>query len=302
MNSKSIFKRILPILIALVVILIIAIVGAALAKDKRVPGFSDKNYGKDAFITYTTTDGTEIKLSRNAIYDALRGTSSTESVVTDTTVNELVNMIDADLLADYVSNVKEQDVYDLIAKKIFQSTFDDYIKNNEDADKVSAHKEGKSYREFLNEKIDDAIESFIDTLKFSYAIKSSVDEFAYKDGSNYYYVQENGADKLDDDGNKIYQLRVSKTSEVYAYFAIDAARADYAKKLIVDEFEEDFKAYLQYQADLEKYNEYLEAVNDYEEALEAWKNTKNGSKPKKSDYYTKKVEEPEEVSEPLNGA
>ena len=303
MNSKSIFKRILPILIALVVILIIAIVGSALAKDKKVPSFSDKNYGKDAFITYTTSDGTEIKLSRNAVYDALRGTSSTESVVTDTTVNELVNMIDADLLAEYVSNVKEQDVYDLISKQIFQAKFDEYIKNNEDTDKVSAHKEGRSYRDYLNDKIDEAIEKFVDTLKYSYGIKSSIDEFEYKDsGNNYYYVQENGADKLDDDGNKIYQLRVSKTSEVYAYFALDAARADYAKKLVKEEFEEDFKAYLQYQKDLEAYNAYLEAVNDYEEALEDWKNTKNGAKPKKSDFYTKKVEEPEEVSEPLNGA
>ena len=302
MNSKSIFKRILPILIALFVILIIAMVGAFVSKDKKVPGFADKSYGKDAFITYTTADGTEIKLSRNAVYDALRGTSSSESVVTGTTVNEIVNMIDADLLADYISNVKEQDVYDLISKQIFSATFDDYIKNNADTDKVSAHKEGKSYRDYLSDKIDDAIESYIDTLKYSFGIKSNTSEFTYKDGTDYYYVQENGADKLDDDGNKIYQLKIATNSEVYAYYALEAARNDYAKKIIKDEFEEDFKAFLQYREDLKAYNEYLEAVEDYEDALADWKNTKNGSKPKKSDYYTKKVEKPEEVEEPLNGA
>ncbi len=303
MNSKSIFKRILPILIALIVILVVAIVGSIVSKDKRVPSFDEKAYGNEAFITYTTADGTEIKLSRNEIYNALRGTSSSESVITDTTVNELLNMVDADLLAEYVSNVKENEVFELIAKQIFSSTLDSYIKSNEDAFKVAAHKEGKAYRTYLNEQIDEKIEEFVKTLKYSYGFEGAASEFTYKDASNdYYYVQEDGADKLDDDGNKIYQLKVDKNSQVYAYYALEQARTDYAKKIIKDEYEEDFKAYLQYLDDLEAYNNYLEAVADYEEALEDWKNTKSGSKPKKSDYYTEKVSEPEVVAEPLNGA
>ena len=303
MNSKSIFKRILPILIALVVILIAAIVGAIVTSAKKVPGFSDKAYGKEAFITYTTADGTEIKLSRNEVYNALRGTSSEQSVITSTTVNEILNLVDADLLADYVSNVNENDVFELIAKAVFSSTLDSYIKTNEDTFKVEAHKEGKAYRTYLNEKIDEKIKEFVDSLKYSYGFEGAVSEFSYKNDSNeYYYVQENGADKLDDDGEKIYQLKVATNSKVYAYYALEQARTDYAKKLIKEEYEEDFKAYLQYLEDLEAYNDYLEAVSDYEEALADWKNTKDGSKPKKSDYYTSKVSEPAVVEEPLNGA
>ena len=303
MNSKSIFKRILPILIALVVILIVALVGAIVASDKKVPGFSDKKYGKESFITYTTADGTEIKLSRNEVYNALRGTSSEQSVITSTTVNEILNLVDADLLAEYVSNVNEDDVFELVAKSVFSSTLDSYIKSNEDTFKVEAHKEGKSYRAYLNEKIDEKIKDFVDTLKYSYGFEGDVSDFSYKDSSNnYYYVQENGADKLDDDGEKIYQLKVTTDSKVYSYYALEQARTDYAKKVIKDEYEEDFKEYIQYLADLEAYNDYLEAVADYEDALADWKNTKNGAKPKKSDYYTTKVSEPKEVEEPLSGA
>ena len=103
MNSKSILKRILPILIALLVILVVVVIASVATKDKKVPGFKDKSYGKESFITYTTADGNEIKLSRNAVYEALRGTSSDQSVITSTTVNEIINMIDEDLLKDYIA-------------------------------------------------------------------------------------------------------------------------------------------------------------------------------------------------------
>lgn len=303
MNSKSIVKRILPILIALLVILIVVVIASVASKDKRVPGFKDKSYGKETFITYTTADGNEIKLSRNAVYEALRGTSSDQSVITSTTVNEILNIIDEDLLKDYIANVNEQDVYDLIAKQIFSNTFDDYIKNNKDAFKVEAHKAGKSYHAYLNEKIDSAIKDYIETLKYSYGITSTVADYAYKDNAGeYYYVQENNADKLDDNGDKIYQLRVDKDSAIYKYYALDAARTDYAKNQIKLDYEADFTEYLNYLADLDAYNKYREALADYNEALEDWKNTKQGSKPKKSDYFDKEVKQPEEVSQPLNGA
>ena len=55
MNSKSILKRILPILIALLVILIVVIIASVATKDKRVPGFKDKSYGK-----YSTTGNKKI--------------------------------------------------------------------------------------------------------------------------------------------------------------------------------------------------------------------------------------------------
>ena len=303
MNSKSIIKRILPILIALFVILIVVIIASVATKDKRVPGFSDKSYGKETFITYTTADGTEIKLSRNAVYEALRGTSSEQSVITSTTVNEIINMIDEDLLKDYIANVDAQDVYDLIAKQIFSNTFDDYIKNNKDAFKVAAHKEGKSYHAYLNEMIDKAIKDYIETLKYSYGITSVEADYSYKDNAGeYYYVQENNADKLDDNGEKIYQLRIDTNSAIYKYYALDAARTDYAKNQIKADYEEDFAEYLDYLANLDAYNKYREALEDYNEALEDWKNTKQGSKPKKSDYFDKEVKQPEEVSQPLNGA
>ena len=303
MNSKSILKRILPILIALLVILIVVVIASVATKDKRVPSFKDKSYGKESFITYTTADGNEIKLSRNAVYEALRGTSSDQSVITSTTVNEIINMIDEDLLKDYIANVAEQDVYDLISKQIFSSTFDDYIKNNKDAFKVEAHKEGKSYHAYLNEKIDSAIKDYVETLKYSYGITSTAADYSYKDGvGEYYYVQENGADKLDDNGEKVYQLRVDTNSAIYKYYVIDAARTDYAKTQIKTDYEADFAKYLEYLANLEAYNKYKEALADYNEALEDWKNTKQGSKPKKSDYFDKEVKQPEEVSQPLNGA
>ena len=303
MNSKSILKRILPILIALVVILIVAIVGSAIARDKKVPGFSDKKYGQEDFITYTTADGNTIKLSRNAVYEALRGTSSEQSVITSTTVNEIINMIDADLLKDYVANAKEADVFEVIEKQIFGSTLDSYIKGNADTVKINAHKEGKSYHAYLNEQIQDKIDNFVKTLKYSYGITATSADFSFKDGNgDYYFVQENGADKLDDDGEKIYQLHVNTASSVYAYFALDAARTDYAKTKILTDYEEQLTAYLEYVKELDAYKAYLEAVADYEEALEDWKNTKQGTKPKKSDYYTKEVKKPEEVSQPLDGA
>ncbi len=300
MNSKKIFKRTLPIMIALLIVIVVAFISTVATFNKSVPTFSSTEYANSDYITYTKGDVT-VKISRKEVYDALKGSSNSMT----TAVSEMTEIIDRDLLKDYLASANEQDVYEAVAKAIFGTTFDNYVKNNKSSFEAAALKENKNYVDYLKEQINERISEFVKSQNNEAALKTSVDEFIYIDSNTnqFYYVQENGTDKLDEDGEKIYELRVAKTSKTYEYYLLSVARRNFAFDKLKADYKEELTKYIKYLEDSEEYKKYTTAVSRYEEELNIWKNSPKSTrgtkpvKPNKKDYkVTKAVEE---VSAPV---
>ena len=286
MNSKTIFKRILPILVAILVVAIIAVVSTIATSGKKNPTLEN---GKDSYIVYTTANGTEIKVSNEKVWNTLKGSVTAAT----TTVSEFVDQIDRVLLQKEVSEAKVEDVTEAVEKYLFGSTFDEYLKANKKAWELAAKKKGGNWEALAIDAIKEVLDSKKDELKFSYGITADL-----TNGKDVTYL-ENGAlietNETDEDGEKVYGFTVKQESELYSYHIISVARTNYALAKLTEEYEEEVVKYNTYLKDLEKYEEYLKDLEDYEEAYEDWKNDKKNEKPVKPT----KVEKPEEVEAPI---
>lgn len=110
MNSKTIVRRTLPLIIALAIVIIVAVSCTLFSRDKEVPQISKPN---EAFLT---VDG--IKVSNGQIYKDIKFSSGVQS---------LMDLIDKELLqktknaegVDYYSAVSEEAIDEEIEKAIF---------------------------------------------------------------------------------------------------------------------------------------------------------------------------------------
>ena len=290
MNSKTIFKRILPVLVAILVVAIIAVVSTIATSGKKNPALEN---GKDSYIVYTTANGTEIKVSNEKVWNTLKGSVTAAT----TTVTEIVDQMDLVLLQEEVSKVTVEDVTEAVENYLFGSTFDEYVKANKAAWEVSAKKsnKGKSWEALAIDAIKEVLEAKQDELKFSYGVEADL-----ANGKDVTFL-DNGAlivtEETDEDGEKVFGFTVKEDSKLYAYHVVPVARTNYALSKLTEEYEEEVAAYNTYLKELEAYEEYVKAQEDYEEALEDWKNS--GKDKNKKPTAPTKVEKPEEVEAPV---
>ena len=278
MKSKLLLKRTLPIIIALFVIVVVALVSTVVTLDKRVPGFS-KGVGEEAYLTYTS-NGVEIKMTKQDVYDMLRD----ENYGASSTVSQLVRLIDADLLANgeknYLTLATDASVKERVEYAILGYTLEDYVKNNKESFELASKKAGKTYEAYLTEKVNDQIKNF----KNSFLTNNGV-ELGEND------VTFNGT-----------TLNVATTSKAYEYYKLEEAKFLYAKDVITNNQKDNLVDYLAYQAKLESYNKYQAALKRFEDDLATWKVTDKkirGEKPVKSDYvkaFEEVKDEPKEVT------
>ena len=280
MKSKILLKRTLPIIIALFVIVVVALVATVVTLDKKVPGFS-KGVGEEAYLTYTN-DGVSISMTKNDVYQLLRD----ENYGASSTVNQLVRMIDEDLLTNgsknYLQLAKQEDVVERVEYAILGYTLEDYIEAKEESYKLLAKKDGKTYEAYLQEKIEDAIDTFESNFLTSYGVKLGENDITYSANA----------------------INVANTSAVYKYYQLEEAKYLYAREVIEEEYKADLAEYNEYLKNKETYDKYTAALERYESDLAKWKDADKktrGSKPVKADYislYDVK-DEPEEVSAPV---
>ena len=279
MKSKILLKRTLPIIIALFVIVVVALVATVVTLDKKTPGFS-KGVGEEAYLTYTN-DGVSISMTKNDVYQLLRD----ENYGASSTVNQLVRMIDEDLLTNgtknYLSLAGQEDVVERVEYAVLGYTLEDFIKAKKDGYELSAKKENKTYEAYLQEQIEDAIDKFKSDFLTAYGIKLNDNDITYSANT----------------------INVNNTSAVYKYYQLEEAKYLYAREVIETEYKEDLVEYNEYVKNKETYDKYTAALERYESDLAKWKDADKktrGSKPVKADYiknYDVK-EEPEEVSAP----
>ena len=288
MNSKTVFKRILPIVIAILVVVIIAVVSTVATGDKKNPVLSGKD---DSYIVYTTANGQEIKVSKEKVWNTLKGSVTAAT----TTVSEFVDQIDKELLKEYVDKVTVKEVSEKIAQYLFGKTFDEYVKANKAAWEVAAKKNGgNDWQVEAIKAIKEVLKTKQDELKYSYGISADL-----TDTKDVTYLA-NGAlietAETDEDGNKVYGFTVKEGSALYEYYKVPVARTNYALEKLTDEYLEEVVEYNAYLEAKEAYEEYLKDLEDYEEDLEDWKkNGKKGDKPVKPN----EVKQPEEVEAPI---
>ena len=279
MKSKILLKRTLPIIIALFVIVVVALVATVVTLDKKTPSLS-KALGEENYLTYTN-NGVTISMTNNDVYDLLRDTNYGAS----SSVTQLVRMIDEGLLTNgeknYLNSVENEKVRERIEYAVLGYEFADYEKANKTGFELAAKKANKSYDEYLAEKVNDIIEDFIDDFLTMYGIKLNADDITF-------------------DGTKI---NAKADSKVFAYYALEEAKYLYAREYLEKNYSEDLKAYNEYLNAKEAYDKYTAALARYESDLATWKEASKktrGDKPVKNDYislYTVR-EEPEEVAAP----
>lgn len=280
MKSKILLKRTLPIIIALFVIVVVALVATVVTLDKKVPGFS-KGVGEEAYLTYTN-DGVSISMTKNDVYQLLRD----EKYGASSTVNQLVRMIDEDLLTNgeknYLQLAKQEDVIERIEYAILGYTLKDYVEAKEDSFKLAAKKDGKTYEAYLQEQVEDAIDNFVSNFFTSNGIKLGENDITYSANA----------------------INVVNTSAVYKYYQLEEAKYLYTREVVEEEYKTGLAEYNEYLKNKETYDKYQAALSRYESDLAKWKDADKktrGSKPVKADYinlYDVK-EEPEEVSAPI---
>ena len=279
MKSKILLKRTLPIIIALFVVVVVALIATVVTLDKKVPSLS-KEVGKEAYLTYTN-DGVSISMSKNDVYDLLRD----ENYGASKTVAELVRMIDEKLLANqdknYITLATAEKVTERVEYAILGDTLADYKKDNKKAFELAALKEGISNDAYLKNKVDEAIKDFAKNFLTQNGIELADTDISF-DGTN---------------------LNVNQSSKVYAYYQLEEAKYLYAREAIEAEYNELLGAYNTYLADKETYDKYQDALARYESDLAKWKEASKktrGAKPVKSDYISiyNVTKEPEEVSAP----
>ncbi len=279
MKSKILLKRTLPIIIALFVIVVVALVATVVTLDKKTPSLS-KALGEENYLTYTN-NGVTISMTNNDVYDLLRDTSYGAS----STVTQLVRMIDEGLLTNgeknYLNSVDNEKVRERLEYAILGYEFADYQKANKTSFELAAKKANKTFDEYLADKIADLIKEFSDNFLTANGIKVEADDITF-------------------DSTKI---TCKTTADVFKYYALEEAKYLYARDYLEKTYSEDLKAYAEYLEAKEAYDKYTAALARYEADLAKWKEANKktrGDKPVKNDYislYTVR-EEPKEVSAP----
>lgn len=290
MNSKTIFKRILPIVIALLLVVIIAVVTTVASSGKKNPVLSGAEEG---YIVYTTQNGEEIKVSKEKVWNTLKGSVTAAT----TTVSEIVDQIDRAVLKKYVDAVKPEEVSDKIAEYLFGSSYNDYIEKNKAAWELAAKKKGSNDWEAEAIKaIKEVLEAKEKDLKFSYGISAELVTDTNKDGKLDVTYLANGV--LDGEEGA-YKFAVDTTCAFYDYYKVPVARSNYALEKLTEEYKEQVSKYNQYLKDKEDYEEYLKDLEDYEEDYEDWKNeVKEWRENGKQGPQPSEPSEPQEVEAP----
>lgn len=104
---KSALKRILPVVIAIVAIILIAVIFASVKSSSPNPEISDKD------SSYLTIGG--YKVSKERLYTYLRKNYG---------VSELANLVDEELLKDTITSLTDEDLKSYIIETLFEVEYD----------------------------------------------------------------------------------------------------------------------------------------------------------------------------------
>ncbi|MDD4212001.1 MAG: hypothetical protein PHY42_01175 [Bacilli bacterium] len=110
MNSKTIIKRTLPLIIALFVVIILAVSCTIFAKDKKAPSISNPD------AAYLTNGN--ISISNGKVYNELKSQKGLDMLLTMIDRALLTRTLNKDSVSFY-SAVSEQDITDAIEKAMF---------------------------------------------------------------------------------------------------------------------------------------------------------------------------------------
>lgn len=225
MNKKTIFNRMLPLIIALAVIIVVALGVTIFSADKSNPSISDAeqsylnvNLGKSEFGYEQKVD-----VSKEEVYNSLKTNSGLASIVNKLDKEALANTKNSDGKSYYAAANDDVDaVNKAVEEAIFSNGYDeeDY---QTDEDLATAGDSVKSYKK---------------TMKLNYGIEISDSAVDYKDG------------KLIIDATKCQAL--------YDYYVLTLAKKAYTRDVLgneqVEAFEKYIKAYAEYLTELHKYN------------------------------------------------
>lgn len=242
MNSKTIFKRTLPLIIALVVVIITAVSCTLLTKDKKNPTISN---GDESFLTVG-----DITIDNNKVYQKLKDTIGLDT---------LVELLDKKLLSDvdgvnYYGSVTDKEINEEIVKSIFTDS-SSWDKNTYDALTTFLYGSDATEAELAELKDimfgEDDIKGALDSEKLE-AATETVDNWRR---------------------NMLLSFGCKTFDDIKDHNRVIIARKAYAKKVIADEYEKSVTEYeekkaeydekkAQYDVDYAKYTADLEKYND----------------------------------------
>lgn len=225
MNKKTIFNRMLPLIIALAVIIVVAVGVTIFSTDKANPSVSDPeqsylnvNLGKSEFGYEQKVD-----VSKEEVYNSLKVNGGLSSIVNKLDKEALANTKNPDGKSYYeVANEDVEAVNKAVEEAIFINGYneEDY---ETDEDLATAGDSVKNYKK---------------TMKLNYGIEISDSAVDYKDG------------KL--------TIDATKSQALYDYYVLTLAKKAYTRDVLgneqVEAFEKHIKAYAVYLAELYKYN------------------------------------------------
>src|SRR5690554_2051625 len=144
MNSSSIIKRTLPLLVILVIIIVVAILGTVLTREKSSPNISESN----AYFLSADDYG----ITRQKVYDSLKSNSG---------YSLLIDLIDQHLLKDtngknYLELVEESAIDESIDNAAFSNNKDG-LTTEEQEEKLEAYYENMFLAGFRTE---DAVRAY----------------------------------------------------------------------------------------------------------------------------------------------
>lgn len=225
MNKKSIFNRMLPLIIALAVIIVVAICVTVFSADKANPSISnpDQTYVKYEVGKSDFGYNQEIDVKKGEVYDSLKVNGGLAS---------LVNKLDKEALSktknkagkSYYDAAKED--VDAVNKAVEEAIFSDGYKEEDYTTDEEIASAG------------DSVKNYIKNMKINNGIDINASAVDYKDG------------KLTIDATKCEAL--------FDYYVLILAKKAYTRDEIgndqVEAFEKYIKAYAVYLAELYKYN------------------------------------------------
>ena len=114
MNKKTILNRTLPLIIALFLILIVALLVTFIAKNEKKPMVEN---GNEQYLAFNVGD-TEITVEKQEVYQKLLNSSNS--------LTYLVNMLDKELLEakGYVQKVTEAEMKVAVQEDIFGKDYE----------------------------------------------------------------------------------------------------------------------------------------------------------------------------------
>lgn len=225
MNKKSIFNRMLPLIIALAVIIVVAVCVTVFSADKADPNVSnsDQTYLKYEVGKSDFGYNQEIEVKKGDVYTSLKINGGLAS---------LVDKLDKKVLSEtknkagksYYDAAKED--VDAVNKAVEEAIFSDGYKEEDYTTDEDIAKAG------------DSVANYIKTMKINYGIEIGPKAVDYKDG------------KLTIDATQCEAL--------FDYYVLTLAKKAYTRDEIgndqVEAFEKYIKAYAVYLAELYKYN------------------------------------------------